>query len=147
MNVARARAETPGCKNVLHLNNAGAALMPRCVVDAVRNHLTLESEIGGYEAFEQANDRIEDFYQATSALLGCESKEIAFIENATRAWDMAFYSIRFQPGDRILTAEAEYASNFISFLQVAQKTGAVVEAIPVKSIYWPMVLNILYPPR
>lgn len=43
---------------------------------------------------------------------------------------MAFYAIPFQPGDRILTARAEYASNYIAYLQVARKTGAVVEAIP-----------------
>jgi selenocysteine lyase/cysteine desulfurase len=60
-----------------------------------------------------------------------ESKnEIAIIENATRAWDMAFYSLPFQSGDRILTSIAEYASNYIAFLQIAQRTGAVVEAIP-----------------
>ncbi len=34
------------------------------------------------------------------------------------------------PGDRILTAMAEYASNYMAFLQVARKTGAVVEVIP-----------------
>ena len=33
-------------------------------------------------------------------------------------------------GDRILTARAEYASNVIAFLQVAERTGAVVEVIP-----------------
>jgi len=35
----------------------------------------------------------------------------------------------FDPGDRILTARAEYASNVIAFLQVAKRTGAVVEVI------------------
>jgi selenocysteine lyase/cysteine desulfurase len=43
---------------------------------------------------------------------------------------MAFYSVPFKRGDRILTSIAEYASNYISFLQVAQRTGTVVEAIP-----------------
>jgi selenocysteine lyase/cysteine desulfurase len=43
---------------------------------------------------------------------------------------MAFYALRFEEGDRIFTARAEYASNFIAFLQVAQRTGAVVEVIP-----------------
>ena len=51
------------------------------------------------------------------------------VENATRAWDMAFYGLTFEPGDRILTARAEYASNVIAFLQVAARTGAVVEVV------------------
>lgn len=126
----RARQDTPGCEHVLHFNNAGASLMPRPVLDATIAHLQLEAQIGGYEAAERANDAIEHAYDAAAALIGCSRDEIAIIENATRAWDMAFYSIPFKPGDRILTAMAEYASNYIAFLQVTQKTGATVEVIP-----------------
>ena len=126
----RARQDTPGCDHVLHFNNAGASLMPRPVLEATIAHLQLEAQIGGYEAADHANDAIEHVYDAAAALIGCSRDEIAIIENATRAWDMAFYSIPFKPGDRILTAMAEYASNYIAFLQVTQKTGAMVEVIP-----------------
>jgi len=130
LDLKRARSETPGCQHVLHFNNAGAALMPQAVLDAVVGHLRLEAEIGGYEAASQAGDIIERVYEAAAQLLGCHSDEIAIVENATRAWGMAFYAISFQPGDRILTAMSEYASNYIAFLQVARRTGAVVEVIP-----------------
>jgi cysteine desulfurase / selenocysteine lyase len=125
----RARQDTPGCANVLHFNNAGAALMPQPVLDAAINHLRLEAQIGGYEAAERSRQAIDHAYEAAATLLGCRQDEIAFVENATRAWDMAFYSLPLGPGDRILTATAEYASNYIAFLQVARKTGATVEAI------------------
>jgi cysteine desulfurase / selenocysteine lyase len=128
--VARARLETPGCERVLHFNNAGAALMPRPVLEAARDYLSLEAEIGGYEAADRENAAIERFYGAAAELLGCDPDEIAFVENATRAWDMAFYALAFAPGDRILTARAEYASNVVAFLQVAERTGALVEVIP-----------------
>jgi cysteine desulfurase / selenocysteine lyase len=126
----RARMETPGCAHVLHFNNAGASLMPQPVLDATIAHLQLEAQMGGYEAAEQAHDSLEHFYDAVATLIGCSRSEVAYVENATRAWDMAFYAIPFQPGDRILTAMAEYASNYIAFLQIAQKTGAVIEIIP-----------------
>jgi cysteine desulfurase / selenocysteine lyase len=126
----RARHDTPGCTHVLHFNNAGSSLMPQPVLDATIGHLQLEAQIGGYEAVEQAHDAIEHVYDAAAALIHCSRDEIAIIENATRAWDMAFYSIPFKPGDRILTAMSEYASNYIAFLQIAQKTGVIVEAIP-----------------
>lgn len=128
--VTRARADTPGCDHVLHLNNAGAALMPRQVLDATKAHLDLEAGIGGYEAAEQAHAALERVYGATATLLNCQADEVAVVENATRAWDMAFYAVPLKAGDRVLTAMAEYASNYIAYLQVAKRTGAIVEAIP-----------------
>jgi len=127
--VERARRDTPGTRNVTHLNNAGAALPPVQVTDAVIRHLRRESDIGGYEAAEGAAEQVEHTYQAIAAMIGAEKDEIAVVENATRAWDMAFYGLRFQPGDRILTSHAEYASNVIALLQVAERTGATMEVI------------------
>jgi cysteine desulfurase / selenocysteine lyase len=130
IDIFRARQDTPGCGQVLHFNNAGAALMPKQVLDAVMGHLRLEAEIGGYEAAESAHNAVEHVYDAASLLIGCQRDEIAIVENATRAWDMAFYAIPFKSGDRILTSISEYASNYIAFLQIAQRTGATVEVIP-----------------
>jgi cysteine desulfurase / selenocysteine lyase len=128
--IERARRDTPGCEGLIHFNNAGASLMPNQVLEAVTDHLRLEASLGGYEAAERSQEKIDHFYEAVSQLLGCHTEEIAFVENATRAWDMAFYAIPFKPGDRILTALAEYASNYIAFLQVSARTGARVEVIP-----------------
>jgi cysteine desulfurase / selenocysteine lyase len=126
----RARRDTPACEEVLHFNNAGAALPPQRVLDSVIAHLKLEAQIGGYEAYSAKLDAIEHTYDAAAALLNCKREEVAVIENATRAWDMAFYSIPFKQGDRILTSVSEYASNYIAFLQAARKTGATIEVIP-----------------
>lgn len=125
----RARLDTPGTAHVAHLNNAGAALPPSQVTDAVVAHLRREAEIGGYEAAAEAHDQVEHTYDAIARLIGCSTDEVAVVENATRAWDMAFYGLDFAPGDRILTARAEYSSNVIAFLQVANRTGAVVEVV------------------
>lgn len=130
IDLERARADTPGCREVLHFNNAGASLMPRPVLETVTAHLELEAAIGGYEAAGQAAMHREQVYDSIATLLRCRRDEIALIENATRAWDMAFYSIPFSVGDRILTSPASYASNYIAFLQTARRTGAEIEVIP-----------------
>jgi selenocysteine lyase/cysteine desulfurase len=130
IDVEKVRAETPGCRNVIHFNNAGAALQPQPVLDAVLGHLRLEAEIGGYEAADRAEAALEGVYTSLARLINGAPDEIALVENATRAWDMAFYSLKLGPGDRILTAEAEYASNVIAFLQIAAKTGAEIAVVP-----------------
>jgi len=129
VDVARARRDTPGTQHVTHLNNAGAALPPTPVTDAVIAHLRREAAIGGYEAADAACEQVDNTYNAIARLIGCNPREVAVVENATRAWDMAFYGLTFTPGDRILTARAEYSSNFIAFLQVARRTGAVIEVV------------------
>ncbi len=130
LDVARAREETPGCADVIHFNNAGASLAPRPVLDTVVDHLKLEAAIGAYEAEDRQRSALERVYDSLATLLGAHRDEIAVVENSTRAWDMAFYSLLFRPGDRILTSAAEYASNYIAFLQIAKRTGAVIEPIP-----------------
>lgn len=132
IDTARARADTPGCTQVIHFHHSGAALMPAPVLTAVKQHLDLEASIGGYEAAEQAVDKIENTYHAIARLLNCSPDEIAVVENATVAWDMAFYGLAqtFRPGDRLLTVMAEYASNYIALLQVARRTGVKIEVVP-----------------
>lgn len=128
--VERARAQTPGCTQRIHFNNCGAGLMPTPVIDALKNHIDLEAQIGGYEAAAAANEQVQATYTALARLFNCSTREIAVVENATRGWDMAFYAFEFKPGDRILTCSAEYGSNYIAYLQVARKTGALIETIP-----------------
>jgi len=127
---AQARADTPGTDNVLHFNNAGAALPPQPVLDAQLRHLKREAAIGGYEAEAEAGTRLHHTYETIARMLGCATDEVALLENATRAWDMAFYGMPFEAGDRILTSRAAYASNHIACLQVAEQTGATVDVVP-----------------
>lgn len=128
--LARLRAETPGAETRVHLNNAGAGLMPTPVVEAIKQHIDLEAEIGGYEAANQEQNRCDQVYDSVAKLIGAKRSEVALCENATVAWQMAFYGLDLKPGDRILTARAEYAANYVAFLQRAAKNDCRIEVIP-----------------
>ncbi len=130
IDLAAVRADTPACKNLLHFNNAGASLTAQPVYDTVIAHLDLERRIGAYEAEEAASETLEDFYDAMAEMLSCHRDEIAYIENATRAWDMAFYSLPLEAGDQILTHSSEYASNYLAYLQQARRRGLNIEVVP-----------------
>ncbi|NYH12403.1 aminotransferase class V-fold PLP-dependent enzyme [Pseudomonas moraviensis] len=130
MNIEQLRADTPGVEQLIHFNNAGAALMPDPVIEVMTRHLQLEARIGGYEAAGQQAREVEDVYDAIGQLINARPEEIAVIENATRAWDMAFYSLPLQPGDVVLTSTTEYAGNYIPYLQLKQQRGIEIRVIP-----------------
>ena len=115
------REDTPGVNEVIHFNNCGSALPPTPVLETVINHLKREASIGGYEAADEAQERLNAVYGSTAKLIGSEPDEIAVIENATRAWDMAVYGYKFSPGDRVLLCRAEYVSNVIALLQLKER--------------------------
>jgi selenocysteine lyase/cysteine desulfurase len=128
--VGRLRAETPGCATVAHFNNAGASLPPAPVLDTHVAHLRREAEIGGYEAQAEAQPRIDAVYAAVARLIGAAGPdEIALLENATRAFDMAVYGLPLAAGDVILTSTAEYHSMFVTYLHLARR-GVVVRVVP-----------------
>jgi len=130
LDIARLRRETAGCEDFLHFDNAGSALMPDAVYATITDHLARERQRGGYRAAEDAGADVQRVYASAAQLLGCRADEIAIVENATRAWDMAFYGLPIGDGDRILTGRSEYCSNYLAMLQVCQRTGATVEVIP-----------------
>jgi selenocysteine lyase/cysteine desulfurase len=128
--VERARADTPGCEVVLHLNHAGCSLAPQVVVDAQVEWLRTEALVGGYELAEQRAAERDATYGEVAGLIGASPDEIALVENATFAWHQAFWSLGLRPGDRILTGNAEYATGWITFLQAQRRLGVRTEVVP-----------------
>ena len=128
--VGRARRETPGCEERIHLNNAGAALMTRRVLDAQIEHLELEGRIGGYEAAAARADEIAAVYESLGTLLGTTPGNVALVENATVAWNQAFGSIPLAAGDTVITGEVEYGANYVSMLKAAAEKGIEILVAP-----------------
>lgn len=128
--IAGVRPDTPG--GIAHFNAAGSALPPRAVLDAQVAYLQREAIAGGYETTEVEAAALALPYTALASLLHCDPSEIAITQSATSAWQCAFGALleSFQPGDRVLTARCEYASNYIAYLQAARTRGVVVEVVP-----------------
>jgi selenocysteine lyase/cysteine desulfurase len=114
----------------VHLNNAGAALVPRQVRDAVAAHLNLEEEIGGYEAADAQTEALKATYQALAELLGTRAHNLALVQNSTVAFAQAISAFDPGPGDAILTSRSDYASNQIMYLSLARRRGVEIVRAP-----------------
>ena len=125
--LAKWRSDTPGTHYRVHLNNAGAALMPRPVIDACKSHLDLESQIGGYEASDAKAEEVTRVYAGIGELIGAHPENVAFVANATAGFIQAMSSFDFEPGDVIVTTRADYTSYQITFLSLAERLGVVVK--------------------
>jgi selenocysteine lyase/cysteine desulfurase len=123
MELSHWRADTPGTAHRNHLNNAGAALMSRPVIDAITGHIQLEAEIGGYEAADARQAEIARGYDLLAKLTGAESRNIAVVANATAGFVQALSSFDFAPGDTIVTSRCDYTSNQIQYLSLQTRLG------------------------
>jgi selenocysteine lyase/cysteine desulfurase len=117
---------TAACAGRIHLNNAGAALMPRPVFAAMTEHFQHENELGGYEAADAAAPLIGEAYQSVARLIGAAPRNIAVVENATVAMSSALSSFDFQRGDVLLTTRNDYISNQLMYLSLVARLGVDV---------------------
>ncbi len=120
---ALVRADTSGVSDSLFMNSAGASLMPRPVVDAMRDYLHLETQVGGYAAERSQADHVAQLYPETARLLNTKPGNIAFAYSATAAYTQVLSAIPFRSGDVILTTTNDYISNQLAFLSLQKRLG------------------------
>ena len=130
----RARRDTPGVAACRFFDSAGASLMPLPVIEAVRAHLDRELLVGGYTARAEAEGAVEEVYRSIATLIGARPDEIALTDSATRAWDQVFYGLEFSAGDRILTDQSCYGSNYLAFLQAHSLLATVAGILGVVTL-------------
>ena len=116
------RKDTPAAEaGRVHLNNAGAALMPTPVVKAIEQHIKLETAMGGYEAADAVSAEIAEAYASVASLINARPRNIAVVENATVAIAQALSAFDFASGDVILTTRCDYISNQLMYLSLAKR--------------------------
>ncbi|MFI5563682.1 aminotransferase class V-fold PLP-dependent enzyme [Amycolatopsis japonica] len=130
LDIPALRADTPGSEKVVHFNNAGCGLLAKPVLAAMLDHLNLEAEFGGYEAAAARSDQVVGFYREIAALINARSGNIAFAASATHAYSTALSSIRFEPGDVVLTTRNDFISNQIAFLSLRKRFGVEIVHAP-----------------
>jgi cysteine desulfurase / selenocysteine lyase len=123
------RTETKGAVERIHLNNAGASLPPDIVVNTMVDFLHEEALHGGYETEAKYRTRLDHTHTLIAQLIHADPDEIALVENASAAWDIAFNGLNFQQGDEVIISEMEYVSNVLGLLNAQKLYGIDIKII------------------
>ena len=133
IDIARARADTPGCDRVVHFNNAGGSLPPSVVVDAVVGYVQREALAGAYEQAATDAEMIDRFRPAAASLLNADVSEIAFAFNDTLAFSITFWGLvatgAVAPNSVVLVDRTVYVSHYLALLQAERQLGIKIRII------------------
>lgn len=120
--------------NRAHFNHAGMSITPPSVVAAMRAHLDLEDQLGGYEAAAAAAEAIDEVPLQLARLIGASAPEVSAAESATRAWEMVLWpaadALDFSAGDRIVIDQFSYATVYSSLMRLAVSRGVEIVVAP-----------------
>ena len=123
--------------DLVYLDSAATSQKPKIVLDAVNSIYTRSNanvhralySLGSKstEKYERSRQKVANFINANS------SKEIIFTSGATESLNLLAHSLgmNFSSGDEILISEMEHHSNIIPWQQLAKRTGAKIQFIPI----------------
>jgi len=104
--------------------------MPASVIDAIDDHIRLESEIGGYEAEAARQEAIAAVYDDIGAIVGAPARNMAIVANATDGFTRSMSAFDLRPGDVIIASSCDYTSYQITFLALAKRLGVEIRHAP-----------------
>lgn len=114
----------------IYLNNAGAGLMANETYEAVASYLHLERKLGAYCVATQKKVLLETFYTNAAQIINASSPtEIAFMDSASRGWNMVIYGSQLHAGDKIVTLSSEFGTNLIILFDYAKQINATVRVV------------------
>jgi cysteine desulfurase / selenocysteine lyase len=134
VDVAAARAATPGCETGAFLLSAGASLPTQQTLDAVIAYLRHEAEIGGYEAADDVAPVLTQCRADLATLVGGTPDEIALAPSDSVAWVKAWFGWvlggNVSPGSTVLVDRLIYHSHYAALVQTQAFAGFEIEVMP-----------------
>lgn len=124
-------------KKLNYLDHAASSQKPKSVIEALssfyrESHANVhrgahQMSAEATSTYESARTKVADFLNAPSA------RSLVFTRNATEGINLlarAWGDTNLKPGDEIIVSIAEHHANLVPWQLTAQRTGAVIRAIP-----------------
>lgn len=109
----------PVSENLIYLNHAGVAPLPRCARDSALRFLDENMQSGAlhYPRWLQTEQELK---QKLRRLLNAESDSIALLKNTSEALSVVAYGLDWKAGDNIVLPADEFPSNRIVWESLAR---------------------------
>ena len=147
LDVARIRADFPILKihprgrPLVYLDSAATSQKPRQVIEALTRYYEEENgniHRGVHYLSELATLKYDETREAVRRFINAESvNQVVFTRNTTEGINLvaSSYGQKFvKPGDEIIVSQMEHHSNIVPWQLMAERTGAVIRAVPVTDI-------------
>jgi selenocysteine lyase/cysteine desulfurase len=102
--------EFPVRRELVYLNHAGIAPLPRRVADAMIAHVENARDRGGAD-WRRAYGDVETTRAKAARFVGARKEEIAFLPNTSWAVNLVALAFPWKAGDNVVTDDMEFPSN------------------------------------
>lgn len=110
------------------LNHGSFGACPRAVLD-YQAELRKQLESSPVQFMHGVADELERLRKLVGPFVGADPADIVFVRNATEGVNAVLRSLRFQPGDELLTSNHAYPACVNALRFVAQQWGASVKVV------------------
>lgn len=117
---------------VTYLNHGSFGPSPE-IVRRAKEVLSRELELNPMDFLtRQLEDRLDGALDKLATFVGCDGRDLAFVDNATSGMNVVAQSIPLKTGDEVLFTDHEYGAVMRIWRETCQKAGArvVVQPLP-----------------
>ncbi|MGB9605269.1 MAG: aminotransferase class V-fold PLP-dependent enzyme, partial [Bryobacteraceae bacterium] len=121
--------EFPVTRNLVYLNHAGVAPLPRRVAEAMTAWTREAMEWGSYH-YARWLETYEGLRLAAARLIGASRDEIAIVKNTSEGIAAAAMGLEWRPGDKIVVFAEEFPANYLPWKRL-ERRGVRLEELSV----------------
>jgi cysteine desulfurase / selenocysteine lyase len=123
---ARWRHEFPVTGNLIYLNHAAVAPLPRRAAEAMKQQAE-DACLHGSLHYPKWMEACEGVRTAAARLANADPGEIALVKNTSEGIATVALGFPFEPGDRIVAFREEFPANYYIWKKLEESRGVTVE--------------------
>ena len=119
---------------VIYLDNAATTLKPQCLIEATVAFYQSAGSVHRSQYDEKQTALYEQARHRVKQLIHAESEQaVIWTSGTTQAINTVANGLlpHLNAGDEIIISEADHHANFVTWHQVAKKTGAIIHVLPI----------------